>query len=202
MRQWATLAFAQDEHGVVRIEIYTKTPLEDRRNWSRVLDEATGEQTVVERVFTPAQYLPQRGAIEFLSLGRRDRPWRYLEVRAAGGVWRMFDLSEGSEERRLLEVLASQEWVEAVWVNEGVRALHEIDPRARASWRAGFEETRGVSAAQWREEIEEWKWRTRPGWSGEPRPRRYKRRTMPAPTSRRSRSLRHAQARSRATGRS
>ncbi|MGO9976831.1 MAG: hypothetical protein ACLP01_29330 [Solirubrobacteraceae bacterium] len=189
MPQLGTLAFAQDERRVVRIEIRTKKPLEDYYGgWRTVVDEVTGEQKSAHHVRTPAEYLKQRGAIGFRSPKYEDRPWRYLGVWSTGIVdgegqklERALDLSQGSEERRLLEILAEQERVEVVWVNEGVRAVHEIHPQTRAAWRAGLEETRGVSREQWREEIEEWKWRDRENWNGEPRPRRHRRRTMAAP---------------------
>ncbi len=189
MRQLATLAFAQDEHGVVRIEIRTKVPLEDYRGPRSVVDEATGERRVVEHVIPLAKYFSRRGAIEPRSSKHADRSWRYLWVRSSGVVGgvsqpvleRVLDLSEGSEERRLLEIFVGQEQVEVVWVNEGVRAVHEIDPRVRSSWREGLDETQGISAAQWREEMQEWKWRHRANWNGEPRPRRHRRRTMAAP---------------------
>jgi hypothetical protein len=57
----------------------------------------------------------------------------------------MLDFSNGSDERRLLALLAKQAAVPVVSVNEGVTGREALDQAWRESWLVALETTRGMS---------------------------------------------------------
>jgi hypothetical protein len=97
-------------------------------------------------------------------------------------VQRELDLSEGSEERRLLALLARQEEIPLVWVNENVEVSRPSAESERANFLVALENTSGISAKEWKEELAELAWRRSASWRpGRPRPRAYKPRSASPP---------------------
>jgi hypothetical protein len=164
----AQLTLSQRDDGSVEVEIRTSSPFE---NYVR------RDGLVLE----PAEYL-QRHSFNVWSSGR---PIRYLMVEASGVeemvLQRYFDLSEGSGERAMVELMVDQESVPVVWVNEGVEVLYTAGQSRRQYWREALENTRGVSAGVWKEEIAELEWRTSASWRPGPRPGRHRRRSAKPP---------------------
>jgi hypothetical protein len=96
-------------------------------------------------------------------------------------VDRHLDLSEGSHERAMVEAMAGQREIPVVWVNEGVESVYRKPDAVDARWRDVLENTRGISAQAWREEIEDLLWRQSESWRPGPRPRTHRRRTATMP---------------------
>ena len=170
----AKLTLSQREDGMVVIEILTSSRLGPFENYNH-------------RIQPPEEYLTKSGAFGMMAVMADGHSWRYLTVCAhalgAGNVVdRHFDLSVGSKERALIELMIEQPEIPVVWVNEGVQVLYPF-PRQRASdWREALENTRGISAKAWGDEIEERIWQQSESWRpGVPRPRRYRPRTATAP---------------------
>ena len=147
-RRHAVLSLSQRPDGVVQLEIWTADPLLEPfvNHW--------GER------FTPSEYLAWDNAFEFRPRAPAGKPCRYLKVFAqAPGLMpvdRHLDLSEGSHERAMVEAMIGQREVPIVWVNEKIETTY-----CRPEWginsrlREVIESTRGLSAEEWREELEE-----------------------------------------------
>jgi hypothetical protein len=170
-RVTAKLRLVQRADGIVRIEIVTSRRLESFHRWTWVGWDR--EPSTFGLMFS----------------GPEQDAWRYIDVRVSAPiegmmhnlVRRELDLSEGSEERRLLAVLAQQEEIPLVWVNEGVEVTHASAESQRANFLIALEKTRGVSATQWKEELAELAWQRSASWRPGPRPRAYKPRSASPP---------------------
>jgi hypothetical protein len=190
-RVTAELRLVQRPDGLVQVEIVTSRRLESFHRWTWVgwdykrqehIWEDGGEQT-------PDEYLREPHLFQFTVSGEERDKWRYIGVRASAPieglmqnlVQRELDLSEGSEERRLLALLAQQEEIPLVWVNENVEVSHPSAESERANWLVALENTSGLSAKEWKEELAELAWRRSASWRPGPRPRAYKPRTPSPP---------------------
>jgi hypothetical protein len=67
------------------------------------------------------------------------------------------------------------------WVNEEVQVLRAYAPIQRDRWKQALANTKGISGADWREELEELEWRRSESWRPGPRPRKHKRRVAMPP---------------------
>jgi hypothetical protein len=173
----------EDPDGVVGVEVVTSQPLQDRR-WH----EAYGG--VVER---PVDYLNRNAAsfaISYVGAGTSEAPdWRYVSLYSEAPVdgvlvlllERYLDLSEGSEERRLLERLSDQAEFQVWWVNEHVQIARSYSPIAREHWKQALASTTGISKRAWKDDLADLAWRGSDSWRPGPRPRPYKPRIADPP---------------------
>jgi hypothetical protein len=190
-RVTAKLRLVQRPDGLVQVEILTSPRLESFHRWTWVgwdharqehIWEDGGEQT-------PDEYLREPSNFQLTVSGPERGRWRYIDVRASAPVEglmqnlvrRELDLSEGNEERRLLAFLAKQDEVSILWVNEAVETTYQPAEDERASWLVALENTRGLSAKEWKEEQAELAWQRSASWRPGPRPRSHKPRTAPPP---------------------
>jgi hypothetical protein len=187
----AKLRLVQRPDGVVQIEVVTSRRLETfhHRMWVG-WDHERQEHNWKEGQHEPNEYLREPSTFGFMISGPERDKWRYINVRASAPidgvmhnlVQRELDLSEGSEERRLLALLAQQEEIPLVWVNEGVEVTHPSDESQRANFLIALETTSGVSPEEWKEELAELAWQRSASWRpGRPRPRAYKPRSASPP---------------------
>jgi Domain of unknown function (DUF4253) len=178
----ARLVLVQREDWRVEVEIATSEPLQD----FQYRPEFGG---YVER---PVEYLnrmPSSFSITCVGSRTHGSGWRYVRVAAEaivdgmaqGLVGRYLDLSDGSEERRLFELMCEQSAVRVWWVNEGVQVLRSYPPIRRAEWKEALANTRRISVEAWQEELEELAWLESESWRPGPRPRKHKRRTAKPP---------------------
>jgi hypothetical protein len=187
----AKLRLVECPDGRAQIEILTSPRLEAFHRWTWVgwdpklrehLWEDGGEHV-------PDEYLREPHLFRFTVSGQERDKWRYVGVRASAPVdglmqnlvQRELDLSEGSEERRVLALLAKQEEIPLVWVNEGVEVANPSPESERANWLVALENTRGVTAKEWKEELAELAWRGSASWRPGPRPRAHKPRKASPP---------------------
>ncbi|HYY33727.1 MAG TPA: DUF4253 domain-containing protein, partial [Gaiellaceae bacterium] len=188
----ATLRLARRPEGTAVIEIITSRRLEDFHpsrwvRWDHEKQEHLWEDLGVR---TPAEYLREPSAFGFMSSGPERGKWRHVRVRAGApveGLWRplaerQLDLSEGSEERAVLAVLATQDEIPLVWINEGVEVAFRAPEAERLAWQIALENTHGMGAKEWKEEMAELAWQESPSWRPGPRPRRHRPRTASPPT--------------------
>jgi hypothetical protein len=190
-RVTAKLRLAERGDGLVQVEIVTSPRLESFHRWTWVGWDHKRQEHIWEDggVHAPAEYLEDPSLFGTMVSGPERGRWRYVNVRASAPlegvmtnlVQRELDLSEGSEERRLFAVLANQDGIPIVWVNEEVEAVYPSPADQRANWLVALENTRGVSAKEWKDELAELAWQRSPSWRPGPRPRRYKPRTAPPP---------------------
>jgi hypothetical protein len=186
-RVTAKLRLRERQDGGVQVEILTSRQLESFHHrtwigWDHKRQEHIWKDHGVQ---TPDEYLREPSTFGFMFSGPEQDKWRYIRVSASapidgvmrGLVQRELDLSEGSEERRLLALLAQQEKIPLVWVNEGVEAIHEAAESTRANFLIALESTHGVSAKEWKEELAELAWQRSASWRPGPRPRSYEPRT-------------------------
>lgn len=169
-RARVTITLGRRADGVVRIELRTSPPLVEHEDWDG-------------SVFRPGEDLQRPDRVGFHSVG--DPP-RFVKVRASawsqglGGRW--LDLSQGSEERALVELMASQERIPVLWVNEKVEASFSPVDEFRRHARDALEQARGVSSQDYREEIAELEWRSSDSYRpGRPRPKKYQPRSITPP---------------------
>jgi hypothetical protein len=190
-RVTAKLRLRERQDGGVQVEILTSRQLESFHHrtwigWDHKRQEHIWKDHGVQ---TPDEYLREPSTFGFMFSGPEQDKWRYIRVSASapidgvmrGLVQRELDLSEGSEERRLLALLAQQEKIPLVWVNEGVEAIHEAAESTRANFLIALENTRGISARAWREELAELAWQHSASWRPGPRPRVYRPRSASPP---------------------
>jgi hypothetical protein len=191
--------FVRRSDRVVGVQILTSQTI-GPFTWGRWERTPIGEpQKWRDHVFEPAQFLanPESFGISALGQGRRpDVEWRWLQIRStvtAGGGYgahlfdEYIDLSQDSANRDIVALICEQEIVPVEWVNEGLEipwgmtAFHKSDGW-RTTWREVLNNTDGVSAKDYHEEIEELKWHASPSYRpGIPRPRPYKRRSAKRP---------------------
>jgi hypothetical protein len=137
-------------------------------------------------VRTPAEYLREPSAFGFMTSGPERGKWRNVRVRVGApveGLWRILverqlDLSEGSDERALFAVLTTQDVIPLIWINEGVEVPFRAPEGERLAWAIALENTLGISAKDWKEELAELAWQESPSWRPGPRPRHYRPRTV------------------------
>jgi hypothetical protein len=190
-RVTAKLRLVQRPDGVVQIEIVTSRRLEafHRRTWVGWDHKRQEHLWEDGGVHTPNEYLREPSTLGFMFSGPERDKWRYINVRASAPidgvmqnlVQRELDLSEGSEERRLLGLLAQQNEIPLVWVNEGVETAHPFAEGQRANFLIALETTSGVSVKEWKEELAELAWQRSASWRPGPRPRAYKPRSASPP---------------------
>jgi hypothetical protein len=186
MRALGRIDFLEGPDGGVHVEVVTREPAREvHASWGQT--------------YTLAEDVRNGGGVLIDTSGVPDHPhsdwsdlpvgWRYLGLRTkveAGPtgryVTRQFDLSEGSDDRRVAAALVAQGAVRVVWVNERLEAVRELDDTVRTAWTEALANTRGVTREAWQEELAELNWRHSPSWRpGRPRPRKYKRRTAVPP---------------------
>jgi hypothetical protein len=193
-RVTAKLRLAERPDGIVQFEIVTSRRLENfhHRTWAGWDHERQEHIWKDEGLFTPDKYLLEPSTFGFMFSGPERDKWRYITVRASAPidgvmqrlVERVLDLSDGSEERRLLALLVRQDGIPVAWVNEDVEAAHPLDENQRANFLIALETTSGVGAKEWKEEMDELAWQRSASWRpGLPRPRRYKAREATPPAS-------------------
>ena len=190
-RVTAKLRLVQRPDGLVQVEILTSPRLESFHRWTWIGWDHQRQEHIWEDggVQMPDEYLREPHLFQFTVSGEERDKWRYIGVRASAPieglmqnlVQRELDLSEGSEERRLLALLAQQEEIPLVWVNENVEVSHPSTESERANWLVALENTSGLSAKEWTEELAELAWRRSASWRPGPRPRAYKPRTPSPP---------------------
>ncbi|MGH3118386.1 MAG: hypothetical protein ACRDQ2_14990, partial [Gaiellales bacterium] len=167
-RVTAKLRLRERQDGGVQVEILTSRRLESFHHrtwigWDHKRQEHIWKDHGVQ---TPNDYLRDPSTFGFMFSGPEQDKWRYIRTRASAPidgqmrnlVQRELDLSEESQERRLVALLAQQEKIPLVWVNEGVEAIHEAAESTRANLLIALENTRGISARAWREELAELAW--------------------------------------------
>lgn len=168
----AKLTFKWSDDGTIVAEIVTSSPLGP-------FHAADGT------VYQPEEHLRWESNFALGISAPWGQPWRYPEVRvsAAGHplVDRIFDMSEGSDERAVVAAIAGQPQLPVVWVDEGVEVLYTPFHTIPGGWRQALESTKGISAEAWREEIDELLWSQSASWRPGPRPRRHRRRTASLP---------------------
>jgi hypothetical protein len=187
----AKLRLASRPDGTAVVEITTSRRLEDWHPWRWVGWDHVKREHLWEDlgVRTPAEYLREPSAFEFMTSGPERGRWRWIRIRAGAvvdGLWRSLgerhlDLSEGSEERAFLAALATQDEIPLIWINEGVEVAFQAPEAERLAWQIALEETRRVSEKEWKEEMAELAWRESPSWRPGPRPRRHQPRTASPP---------------------
>jgi hypothetical protein len=193
-RVTAKLRLAERPDGVVQFEIVTSRRLETFHRWTWVGWDPKRQEHLWEDggAHTPDEYLREPSSFGFMFSGPERDKWRYINVSASAPidgvmqslVQRELDLSEESEERRLLAVLAQQDEIPVVWVNEGVEVAHPLEEDKRANFLIALETTTGVSAEEWKEELAELAWQRSASWRpGRPRPRAYKPRSAAPPAA-------------------
>jgi hypothetical protein len=190
-RVTAKLRLVQRRDGLVQIEIVTSRPLESFHRWRWIGWDYERREHLWEDggIQLPDEYLREPSNFQLTVSGPERGRWRYVDVRASAPVEglmqnlvrRELDLSEGSEERRLLALLAKQDEVSILWVNEAVEAMQRPTESERATWLVALENTRGLRAKEWKEELAELAWQRSASWRPGPRPRSHKPRTAPRP---------------------
>ena len=191
IRITAKLRLGRRSDGTGVIEITTSRQLEDWHPWRWVGWDPGKQEHLWEDlgVRTPAEYLREPSAFGFMTSGPERGEWRHVRARAGApveGLWRLLverrlDLSEGSDERGVLAVLATQDEIPLVWVNEGVEVAFQAPEAERLAWRIALENTRGMSAKEWKEEMAELAWQESASWRPGPRPRHHRPRTASPP---------------------
>jgi hypothetical protein len=192
-RVTAKLRLVPGPDGIVRFEVVTSRRLETfhRRTWVGWDHKRQEHIWKDEGQHTPSEYLREPSTFGFMFSGPERDKWRYITVSASAPidgvmqsvVQRVLDLSEGSEERRLLTMLAQQDEIPVVWVNEGVDAAHPLAESQRGNFLIALETTSGVSPKEWKKEVAELAWQRSASWRpGRPRPRAYKPRSASPPT--------------------
>jgi Domain of unknown function (DUF4253) len=172
----ANLRLAEQADGTIVAEILTP--------------ETLGPEPVADQgVLEPSDYLTERhiNLTNFVSeaLGRMF-PALTASIPRNGRseriVDRPFDLSAGSEERRLVEKLVRQERLEVRWVNEGVTVDVGFHEGLRRGWQKTLDEMATVTQAEWigllasvRYDFSEWPGGIRPSLTP-------KRRVVPEPS--------------------
>ncbi len=129
-RATAKLRLVERHDGVVQIEILTSRRLESFHRWTWTGWDPTRQEHMWEDdgIHMPDEYLQEPHLFQLTVSGPERGKWRYIDARVGAPVdgfmqklaGRQLDLSEGSEERRLLGLLAQQEEIPLVWVNEGI----------------------------------------------------------------------------------
>jgi len=191
-RATAKLRLVERHDGVVQIEILTSRRLESFHRWTWTGWDPTRQEHMWEDdgIHMPDEYLQEPHLFQLTVSGPERGKWRYIDARVGAPVdgfmqklaGRQLDLSEGSEERRLLGLLAQQEEIPLVWVNEGIEVAFPSAESERASWLVALENTRGVGAKEWKEELVELAWQQSASWRPGPRPRAYKPRSVSPPS--------------------
>lgn len=184
MRQRARLEFVEAEDGTVHVEVLTRDPAGDLHAWG-------GVWTLSDELTAGAVLIDTSGVPDHPRTGWGDLPpgWRYLSLRAkiepgptGRYVRRWLDLSEGSDDRRIVAKLVDQGAARFVWVKEGLEVVRELPDTTRQAWKEALGNTRGVDRDAWQEEMAELEWMHSPAWRpGRPRPRKHRRRTAMAP---------------------
>jgi hypothetical protein len=159
------------QDGTVAVEIRTGQPL-DAFFYDRPLREVLNEPAAFE-----------------LEVTGTARSWRYPHVRCNGPVGgrrqklvdRMMDLSDGSEERRMLTLMVRQRVISIAWVHEQIEARYTLGDSLLPALREAIENTRGVSREDWDEELAEYEWETSESWRPGPRPGKLRRRRATKP---------------------
>jgi hypothetical protein len=172
----ATWKLIRRPDGLAGVEIRTAKPLEPYVS-------SKGN------TFEPSDYLTWGPAFHIGALGP-GRTWRYLKIQSdmpgafgPRAVYDFIDLSAGSPDRELVALICEQDHIPVMWVTEGLEISWEVEPGQADSWRMALENTKGVSAADYHEELEDVRWYESPSYRpGQPRPRPYKRRTATLPT--------------------
>ena len=188
----AKLRLMERQDGDVQIEILTSRPLESFHHRTWIGWDPKRQEHIWEDhgVLTPDEYLRNPSTFGLMFYGGEPDRWRYIRISASAPIEgamrsleeRQLDLSEGSEERRLLAVLGRQEEIPLVWVNEGVEVTYQAPESTRANILVALETTRGTSSRAWKEELAELAWRESASWRPGPRPRVYKPRSASPPT--------------------
>src|SRR4051794_31096981 len=184
MRARGTIEFVDDDDGTVHVEVLTREVAADFCAWGQSYSLAEQVEATGGFGLVTTGVPPERAGEEGLPAG-----WRYLRVRAkveagplAKDIKRKLDLSEGSDDRRIVAQLVRQGAMRGVWVNERAESVCEFTDTQRPAWAEALVNTEGVTREAWREELAEQEWRDSPSWRpGLSRPRRYKRRTVAAP---------------------
>jgi Domain of unknown function (DUF4253) len=133
-------------------------------------------------LYSPEEYLRHPN----VGFKARGVPPRHMVIQAGVTgqlvVDRILDQSEGSQEREMLGRLLEQKQFSVLWVNEGVEVVETVRVVDREDGREALEQTRGLSHAQWREEVEEIEWQQSAAYRpGRPRPRKQRRRSARPP---------------------
>jgi hypothetical protein len=187
----AKLRLVERSDGLAQVEIVTSRRLEPFHRWTWIGWDHERQEHLWEDggAQAPQDYLQDPSVFGTMVSGPERGRWRWVNVRVSvplegvmtNLVQRELDLSEGSEERRVFALLAEQEEIPIVWANEEVETTHPSPEDQRANWLVALENTRGVSAKDWKEELAELAWQRSASWRPGPRPRAHKPRSVPPP---------------------